>query len=110
MVLRSASAALASAGYQIEVAENGADALRLFCKRPGRFSLIVADVLMPVMGGGELAAKVLAAQPTMKILFLSGYADVSTETGGLRLPLLRKPFLPDQLRSAVRDLLHDRES
>jgi CheY-like chemotaxis protein len=110
MVLRSASAALSSAGYQIEVAENGADALRLFHERPGHFSLIVADVIMPVMGGGELAVRVLAAAPATKILLLSGSADVSAETGGLPLPLLRKPFLPDQLRSAVRDLLQEQRS
>jgi len=105
MVLRSASAALASAGYEIEVAENGADAFRLFRESPGRFSLIVADVMMPVMGGGELAAQVLAIDPAMKILLMSGYADVRAETGGLPLPFVRKPFLPDQLRSTVRDLI-----
>jgi DNA-binding NtrC family response regulator len=105
MVLRSASTALASAGYAIEVAENGSDALRLFQERPGRFALIVTDVRMPVMGGPELAAQVLASDPEMKILLLSGYGDVSLETAGHPLPLLRKPFLPDQLRTAVRKLL-----
>jgi two-component system cell cycle sensor histidine kinase/response regulator CckA len=104
-VLRSASAALASAGYTIEVAENGSDALRVFRESPDRFALIVADVMMPVMGGVELATQVLATHPDMKILFLSGYADVTVEATARPLPLLRKPFLPDHLRSAVRDLL-----
>jgi CheY-like chemotaxis protein len=104
-VLRAASAALASSGYTIEVADNGGDAFRLFRERPDRFALIVTDVVMPVMGGVELATQVLALNPEIKVLLLSGYGDVKSTTDGRPLPLLRKPFLPDELRSAIRSLL-----
>jgi len=105
MVLRAASAALSSAGYIIEVAENGVDAIRMFRERPDGFALIITDVVMPLMGGLELAAQAFALQPEIKVLLLSGYNDVKAAAGGRPLPLLRKPFLPDELRATIRTLL-----
>ena len=72
--------------------------------------MMIADVVMPRMNGGELAARLISTRPDMKVLFLAG------QTTGESLPsdlaegsaIVRKPFTPEMLARTVRVLLDKR--
>jgi len=105
-----ARAALTRAGYQVVEAVNGEIGLRLAMASAGAIDLVITDVVMPVMGGRELAARLTAMWPDLKILFTSGYIDdaiVRQEALGPRSAFLQKPFTPDELGRVVRDILDD---
>src|SRR6185503_11392449 len=95
-------------GYQVLEAENGAEALKLCESQEEPVDLIVTDIVMPEMGGSELAKKIREKQPDARILFTSGY----TEDTALRQRFLQpgeafieKPFTPALLAQKARDLL-----
>jgi len=70
--------------------------------------LLLTDVVMPVMGGRELAARLAVTWPDLKIIFTSGYLDdaiVREEALGPRSAFIQKPFTPDALGRIVRDVL-----
>ena len=102
--------ALARAGYQVLEASNGEDGLKLAADHAGAIDLVITDVVMPVMGGRELAARLIAMWPDMKIIFTSGYIDdaiVRQEGLGPRSAFIQKPFTPATLGRIVRDILDD---
>ena len=66
--------ALREAGYDIAVAESGADALAVANQAEG-FDLLLTDLMMPHMRGDELARMMRQQQPTLKVLYLTGYSD-----------------------------------
>ena len=95
-------------GYRVLEANNGADALRVCENEAAPVDLIVTDLVMPEMGGTELARKIRETQPDARILFTSGY----TEDAVVRQSLLsageefiEKPFTPATLAKKARQLL-----
>jgi hypothetical protein len=95
-------------GYSVMSASGGAEALRLLESHPGPVHLLVTDVVMPQMLGKEVAERVAALRPGVRVLFMSGYAmPVLGEEGRLApgVSLLEKPFSESQLLSKVRDVL-----
>jgi two-component system, cell cycle sensor histidine kinase and response regulator CckA len=99
---------LESRGYTVLVAANGPEALRLAERQEGLIHLLITDVVMPEMGGRELAQRLVAPRPAMKILFVSGYTDAAIMQQGVLTPgaaFLQKPFTPDSLARKVRDVL-----
>jgi two-component system, cell cycle sensor histidine kinase and response regulator CckA len=102
MILRSASMALAMAGYQVIVAENGAAGLELFLAAPDSIALVITDVMMPLLNGLEMAQRIKAARPDARIILMSAYSDAVILTmDGPKYPLIRKPFLPEDLLRVV---------
>jgi two-component system, cell cycle sensor histidine kinase and response regulator CckA len=95
-------------GYSVLEAVNGVKALELSEAHQGPIHLLVADVIMPQMGGPELARRLWESRPNLPVLFLSGYAggplppNLRAETGG---NYLQKPFTPRALSRKVRELL-----
>jgi CheY-like chemotaxis protein len=89
-------------------ARNGEEALGIGARHLHDLALLVTDVVMPVMGGRELAGKLTQWRPGLKIIFTSGYADErvrhadANDWGGM---FLQKPFTPVTLGRAVRDVL-----
>ena len=79
-------------GYEVLTAGDGADALRRADRHGRRIDLLVADVVMPALGGPELARRLAAAHPAMKVLFLSGYAEDAAARTGVPAEFLTKPF------------------
>jgi CheY-like chemotaxis protein len=95
-------------GYDVLEAPNGEAALHLANRHHGTIHLLLTDVVMPVMGGRELAEKLTAARPETRVLYTSGYTDDSVVRHGLLeggLAYLQKPFSPEKLARKVREIL-----
>ena len=109
-VLRELAATiLREQGYNILVASNGVEALRLLDERPDfQIELVLTDVVMPQMGGRDLVAKLRQVTPKLKVLFTSGYTPEAILQEGPVAPgtvFLQKPYTPTTLVRKVRDLL-----
>jgi PAS domain S-box-containing protein len=103
-----ASDALTRHGYHVIEASNGEEALRLAEHQLDGIALVVTDVVMPVMGGRELASQLTARRPDLKIIFTSGYTtDVGVGQVGSHAAtsFLQKPFTPGVLGRTVREML-----
>ncbi len=75
----------------------------------GVLHLLLTDVVMPHLGGRELAEKVRASRPDIQVLFVSGYTDDALIHHGVReaeIAFLRKPFTPSELANKVRSVLN----
>jgi CheY-like chemotaxis protein len=94
-------------GYDVIEACHGVDALRVAERHPDTIHLLITDVVMPHMSGGELAQRLTAARPAIKTLFMSGYTNhallpADRTPGG---EFIQKPFTPDSLARRVRRIL-----
>ena len=88
-------------GYAVLEAENGPEALSMLdAGETGSVQLVITDVRMPGMSGKDLAARLAERPSSPPVLFVSGS---HTDVPG---PLLKKPFLPDDLTAVARNLLH----
>ena len=99
---------LVRAGYRVIEARSPHQALILAEQEAGRIDLVLTDVIMPKMNGRQLADRLLAERPGLRILFMSGYTDdVILQHGVLdgRAPFLQKPVSPDDLTRKVREVL-----
>jgi|GEM_PF-983571 len=99
---------LESRGYQVLVAESGTEALEVARRHAEGIDLLVTDVIMPGLGGADLAEELRAADQTLRVLFVSGYADDMLGRQGVpsdRDAFLAKPFTPGTLARKVREVL-----
>ena len=99
---------LQTAGYTVLEASGGAAALQVCEEYTGPIHLLVSDVVMPGMGGRELADRLTAQRPEVKVLFLSGYADDAVVRHGVlasQVAFLQKPFTVLALARKVREVL-----
>jgi len=99
---------LVSRGYKVLQAENGEAGLRIAeaCKEP--IDILITDVVMPGMGGRELAKRLLALRTGISVLYLSGYTEDAVVTQGAIGPataFLQKPFTLQNLVKKVREVL-----
>ena len=102
-------ATLTRAGYTVQQAEDGEEALKLLVSSPERIDLLISDVVMPWLGGKELSLRAREVSPGSKILFISGYiGDAVAERGSAEdsIRVLRKPFGPRELLAEVRSILN----
>ena len=94
-------------GYTVLEATYGREALAI-CRGPQPIHLVITDVMMPRMGGFELAAELRALRPQARLLLMSGYAGDHllrlAEMAGADT-FLQKPIFPGPLLSRVRDIL-----
>jgi PAS domain S-box-containing protein len=102
---------LEAQGYQVLEADGGASALRLVSEYPRSIHLLVTDVVMPGMGGREVAERLLQKHPEMRVLYSSGYTDDAVVRNGVieaTDAFLQKPFTPTTLVEKVRAVLDQR--
>jgi two-component system cell cycle sensor histidine kinase/response regulator CckA len=95
-------------GYQVLEAHDGYQALRVASAHDGPIDLLLSDVVMPRMGGRELARRLRDARPGVRVLFVSGYAGVEPARDAVPLAgeeVLEKPYSPESLARAVHDAL-----
>jgi PAS domain S-box-containing protein len=86
---------LVGAGYQVIVAENGPKALAAAGEHVGSIDLLLSDVIMPQMPGPQLAKRLLAERPSVRVLLMSGFAQPILDSGGhldAGMALIEKPF------------------
>jgi two-component system, cell cycle sensor histidine kinase and response regulator CckA len=112
-VMRATAATLKKGGYTILTAANGDEACRLVQRHSGDIDLVLSDVVMPQLGGPELAEFLATARPDTPVIFMTGYSDypIVTENGDNRIAKRRaimKPFRPNELLSIVREVLDGR--
>jgi CheY-like chemotaxis protein len=100
---------LSGLGYRVLPADNGVQALRLLDQHRGQaIDLLVTDLIMPEMGGKELAERLRQLSPHTKVLFCSGYTeDAIAHDGKLDADasFMQKPYTIDSLASKVREVL-----
>jgi signal transduction histidine kinase/ActR/RegA family two-component response regulator len=98
-------------GYSVLVASNGTRALEQVEGHKGAVDLLITDVIMPEMGGPDLARRLAGIHPSSRVLFMSGYAPGAIVHHGVLesgAPFLPKPFTPDDLALKVREVLDSR--
>ena len=103
--------ALANAGFEVLQTTNGEEALELVESNPEKsIHLLITDMVMPRIGGNELASRVKAIHPRMQILFCSGHPQENIfpeNTPEKRIPFLKKPFCSNVLLDTVRSILSE---
>ena len=103
-----ASLTLRNSGYDVLEAANGREALDLAERHAGRIALLVTDVVMPGMGGRELAGRLGQIRPGLRVLYVSGYTDDAIVDHGVLeagVAFLQKPFTSAGLARKVRMVL-----
>src|SRR5437867_3063424 len=97
-------------GYTVFEAANGEEGLRIAKEKNGNIDLVLTDVVMPVMGGKEMADAIRASHPQTRILFASGYTEDALGHHGVLQPgvaFLQKPYLTATLARIVREVLDE---
>jgi CheY-like chemotaxis protein len=92
-------------GYWVIEATNGVEALDVAARLTQPVDLLITDVIMPRLGGADLAAQMLAVGHTTRVLYMTGYSDVALHGVDLSTAVLRKPFAPRALIEAVLRML-----
>jgi two-component system, cell cycle sensor histidine kinase and response regulator CckA len=101
---------LVGRGYRVLEAENGESGLRVAENCHERIDILITDVVMPGIGGRELAKKLLELRPDLSVLYLSGYTEDTILHQGALGPgtaFLQKPFTLQNLARKVRDVLRE---
>ena len=95
-------------GYNVISASQGEKALKMGAEYPGSIDLLITDLVMPKMGGVELAGKFTELRPDIKLLYITGYAEKSLVNNGFLnsdASVLQKPFAASVLAAKVREVL-----
>ena len=103
-----ARSALTRRGYRVLTAGDAAEALAITRAYPGPIHLLLTDVVMPGMGGRELAEHVVGERAGLRVLFMSGYTEDEVLHRGVSaeaMAFLAKPFTPEALVARVRAVL-----
>jgi PAS domain S-box-containing protein len=108
LILRLAAEALRGVGYRVLTASDGVEALELAQRFEEPIDLLITDMLMPRLGGRELAKELEALRPGIKVLFSSGYIDGSSAGHAILekgVHFLHKPYRIADLTTRVREVL-----
>lgn len=94
-------------GYRVLEARDGHDALHVCQSHPDSIQLVLTDLVMPNMSGGELASRLMRLRPALRVLFMSGYTDepVVRRLGRESVMFLQKPFTSITLSERIRQVL-----
>jgi DNA-binding NtrC family response regulator len=94
-------------GYDVLEAATPRQATELFEQHAARIDLLLTDIVMPEMSGPSLAQRLVAVQPELRVLFISGYAASTSpfDRVNSHISFLGKPFHPSALTAKVREAL-----
>jgi CheY-like chemotaxis protein len=99
---------LEQAGFHVLSAPHGGEGVDVSRNYTGPIALLITDVIMPVMGGKEIALILQRERPSIRVLYISGYTGSAIQEHGVLeegLDFLAKPFMPAQLLRSVRTIL-----
>ena len=99
---------LTSEGHKVLLASNGREALELFTRHSREIDILLTDIVMPEMGGIELARECSSWRPSLRVLFMSGFTDVAvlrTQALADKASFIEKPFHRDALMAKIAELL-----
>jgi PAS domain S-box-containing protein len=99
---------LTGLGYRCLEAGDAGEALRVLEQEEGHVDVVITDVVMPGISGGDLGSRLAERYPTLPVLYTSGFADADVIRRGLldaSRPFLQKPFAPGDLAHKVREVL-----
>ena len=108
MVRQIANEILTMNGYRVLQASHGNEALDVSRQHQGVIDLMVTDVVMPVMGGPELARRLALTRPEMRVLYMSGYTDDAIVHHGVLLEgtaFVQKPFTAEAFSRKLREVI-----
>jgi len=94
-------------GYTVLQAQNGREALEIAHRYKGLIHILITDVVMPELGGRELADQLTRLRPRTRVLFTSGYLDTAVDDkfADQQAVILQKPFALNMLASKIREVL-----
>jgi CheY-like chemotaxis protein len=104
---------LLAAGYEVIVAINGLEALRVAEAHAGWIHMLLSDVVMPQMNGPQVAERLLAQRPSTRVLLMSGFAQPILDSGGhlgAGIALIEKPFSGPALLAKIAQILEHAEA
>ena len=110
IVRTSCSRTLSPEGYEIRLAKNGAEGLKMASEE--RFDLVLTDLKMPDMDGIEVLRIIKEQWPETAVIIVTGYQTVDTAVKAIKLgayDYIEKPFTPDALISAVAEAMANRQ-
>jgi CheY-like chemotaxis protein len=96
-------------GYTVLAASDGTEALALEARHAAPIDLLLSDLVMPELGGPELATRLARRRPFMKVLYMSAAGDHVARPSGatdVQAGFLSKPFTPEALARKVREVLN----
>jgi signal transduction histidine kinase len=96
---------LEETGYDVLEARNGEEALEIVDQHEGQIDLIVSDVVMPRVGGLQLAERLADSRPELRFIFMSGYTDTTRFEDDPTIAFLQKPFPQSALVEKARAVL-----
>jgi CheY-like chemotaxis protein len=108
LVLNLVTHILKDAGYSVLTALSGDEALQITRQQAGQIDLLLTDIIMPGMSGGELVGQIMSLQPEMRVLYMSGYTKYTVVKHGTLESVdsfIWKPFSPESLLQKVREVL-----
>jgi CheY-like chemotaxis protein len=92
-------------GYSVLVACDGEEALQVSRSYSGQIDVLLSDVVMPKMSGLNLAVSIRTERPATRSLLMSGKLGSEIIRESRELDFLRKPFVPEELRQKLREIL-----
>jgi CheY-like chemotaxis protein len=101
---------LESLGYTVRVARGGEEATRIAAESPDPIHLVLTDMVMPGMGGREVADRLTARDPSLRVVYMSGFSNdigIGQRALGEGVQLLQKPFTLMTLAHRVRQTLDE---
>jgi len=101
--------ALTRAGYEVLMVDHVEQALTTAEEHRGHLDLVITDLIMPGMNGRKVAELICAADPSVRVLFMSGYTEDLLEEEDADVedaPFIAKPFTIDQLLRKVEEVIH----
>jgi len=101
---------LTQAGYTVLVATDGVEAVRQFAERATEIRLVILDAIMPRMNGTQALEEIRKLSPAVPALISSGYSDALASVRQVGVAFLQKPYEPDALVRAVREILDNKRS
>jgi two-component system cell cycle sensor histidine kinase/response regulator CckA len=105
IVLRVVKKILNHAGFTVLSASTAAEAEQIVGNFPGEIHLLISDVEMPDIAGPDLAVKLKAVRPELRVILMSGHADGALLVLNYGWHFIKKPFLAEMLVAAVKDVL-----